>query len=82
MNVSFFVENSKIQMEYVNISFNNLSNLMLNGFNYFEYLLLMFLRIKQYGVVSRDCRIQLFRETSEECVCKYCRKVLSITSEL
>ena len=42
----------------------------------------MSLRIKQYRLVSRDYLIQLFRETSEECECKYCRKVLSIKSEL
>ena len=46
-----------------------------NGLNYFEYLLLNSLRVKNYELVGRDFLKQLILELKEWCDCKYCSKI-------
>ena len=52
-----------------------------NGLNYFEYLLLKSLCVKQYKLVTRDF---LEREiwNTKWCDCKYCAKTRAIKREL
>lgn len=55
---------------------------MSNGFNFFEYLLVMFLRIRQYKLASRNYLFRLLDQLHENCDCIYCGKIKLIRSEL
>ena len=58
----------------------------MNNFNYFDYLLIMSVRIRSYKLVSRDYLRKLVSEpTNDNCecnFCKYCGYIKFIKEEL
>ena len=57
----------------------------MNDFNFFEYLLIMSLRIQCYKSVDRNYLLHLLSELNENCDCDnctYCTKLKIIRSEL
>ena len=57
----------------------------MNDFNFFEYLLLMSLRVEHYKLVTRQYLYRLLRQLNEDCDCfnrKYCTKLKTIKAEL
>ena len=57
----------------------------MNGFNFFEYLLLMPLRVEHYKLVTRQYLYRLLDQLNEVCDCfncKYCTKLKTIKAEL
>ena len=57
----------------------------MNDFNFFEYLLLMSLRVEHYKLVTRQFLYRLLDQLNEDCDCfncKYCTKLKTIKAEL
>ena len=57
----------------------------MNDFNFFEYLLLMSLRVENYKLVTRQYLYRLLDQLNEDCDyfnCKYCIRLKTIKSEL
>ena len=57
----------------------------MNDFNFFEYLLLMSLRVENYKLVTRQYLYRLLHQLNEDCDyfnCKYCIRLKTIKSEL
>ena len=54
----------------------------MNDFNFFEYLLLMSLRVGHYKLVTRQYLYRLLDQLNEDCDCKYCTKLKTIEAEL
>ena len=57
----------------------------MNDFNFFEYLLLMSLRVENYKLVTRQYLYCLLDQLNEDCDyfnCKYCIRLKTIKSEL
>ena len=44
----------------------------MNNFNFFDYLLIMSLRIKTYKLVGRDYLRRLLNQANEDCYCECC----------
>ena len=57
----------------------------MNDFNFFEYLLLMSLRVENYKLVTRQYLYRLLDQLNEDCDCfnwKYCIRLKTIKAEL
>ena len=57
----------------------------MNDFNFFEYLLLMSLRVENYKLVTRQYLNRLLDQLNEDCDCfncKYCIRLKTIKAEL
>ena len=57
----------------------------MNDFNFFEYLLLMSLRVENYKLVTREYFYRLLGQLNEDCDCfncKYCIRSKTIKAEL
>ena len=57
----------------------------MNDFNFFEYLLLMSLRVENYKLVTRQCFNRLLDQLNKDCDCfncKYCIRLKTIKAEL
>ena len=57
----------------------------MNDFNFFEYLLLMSLRVENYKLVTRQYLYRLLDQLNKDCDyfnCKYCIRLKTIKSEL
>ena len=45
----------------------------MNNHNFFDYLLVMLLRIKSYKLVTREYLRKLVSESNDNCECNFCK---------